>query len=455
MAGPTVQDGPDDRAEERTGVAQRDRESATDSDPHGLLFGSSDGAAHDSGFNDGSHDGFGDGFGDDGDGRLPTVQRVSRSERRAEAGHRARRQRNRRALWIMSALLVLVAAAATFLVVLPVYHYLVPADYDGRGTGTVVIEVQPNDDASAIAKTLKADGVVASERAFTDAADDNAKSRNIQPGSYQLRRHMSAKNALGLLLDPAARVKSDVVVTEGATTLDVVKRLIAPPCSAGKSAVCGPGMNRAAVTKALENVKALGLPTDYLAAGKSPASAEGFLYPATYFFPARTGAEQALGQMISNFTDEARKTNFTAAAKANKITPYQQLIVASIAQSEAKFPEDFAKVARVILNRITAGKPLQIDATSRYGAQLQGLNPSKVNYATFESPYNTYLHEGLTPTPISNPGAEAMDGAAHPVAGNWLYYVNGDAEGHLFFTSSETAFAKAAEKCRTHHWGCG
>jgi UPF0755 protein len=421
-------------------VVQRDRESATDSDPHGLLFGSSD----DEPF-----------LGEIDDSRRPVVQRVSRSERRAEAGHHARRQRNRRVFWIMSALLVLVLAAATFLIVLPVYHYLVPSDYSGNGTGTVVVEVQPNDDASAIAKTLHGQGVVASERAFTDAAKDNTRSRDIQPGSYKLHKHMSAKSALGLLLNPSSRVKSDVVVTEGATTLDVVKRLTAAPCAAGTTAVCGPGLDKKAVTKALEDVKALGLPTDYLSGGKTPASAEGFLYPATYYFPARTGPTEALGQMISNFTDEARRTSFTAAAAANHITPYQQLIIASIAQSEAKFADDFAKVARVLLNRISAGKPLQVDATSAYAAKLKGLDPTKVIYAQVNGPFNTYRHAGLPPTPISNPGVDAMDGAAHPAAGNWLYYVNGDAQGHLYFTSSEADFEKAAQKCRANHWGCG
>jgi UPF0755 protein len=317
--------------------------------------------------------------------------------------------------------------------------------------------VQQNDDASAIAKTLHDKGVVASERAFKDAANSNSKSRSIQPGSYKLREHMSAKSALALLLNPASRVRSDVVVTEGATTLDVVKRLTAPPCDDGAPAgkLCGPGLSPADVKKAMKDVSGLGLPTDYLSGGKTPPSVEGFLFPATYYFPAKTTATQALGQMITNFTEEARSSDFTAAAKANRITPYQQLIVASIAQAEAKFPDDYAKVARVILNRLAAGKPLQIDATSAYAAKLAGLDPTKVIYHQVDGPFNTYKNAGLPPTPISNPGAEAMTGAAHPTAGNWMFYVNGDAAGHLYFTNSETDFQKAVEKCQANHWGCG
>jgi UPF0755 protein len=422
-------------------VRQRDRESTTDSDPHGLLFG-----PHDD-----------DSFLDEHPGQLPRVERVTRSQQRAERGQRAGRRRNRRVLVIMSVALVLLVGVAAWLVVLPIYRHFYPSDYSGAGTGTVIIEVQQNDGASDIGKTLHTDGVVASVAAFSNAAKDNAASRNIQPGSYKLHRKMSAKSALTLLLNPASRVNSDVVVTEGATIRDVLQRLTAKPCGdhVASGTLCGPGLARDTVTKALENVRAIGLPTDFTVAGKTPSAVEGFLYPATYYFPAHTNPTTALQQMVTQFTDQARSSNFTARAQALHITPYQELVIASIAQAEAKFPEDYPKVARVILNRLAANRPLQIDATSAYAAKLAGLDPAKVIYASQAGPYNTYRHEGLPPTPIGNPGADAMDGAAHPDNGNWLYYVNGDASGHLFFTNSESAFTHAVEVCRAHHWGCG
>jgi UPF0755 protein len=437
-------------------VRQSDRESITDADPHGLFFGPSDDDAE----YGSAPDGHGSAYRahDDGHtGPLPRVQRVSRTESRAERGHRASRRRNRGLFAILSLLLVVVVGVATWLVVLPIYHYLRPSDYNGNGTGSVVVEVQSNDNATNIGTTLHDKGVVASVRAFTDAAKNDARSQGIQPGSYQLHKHMSGRNALALLLTPSARVDSDVVITEGATTVDVLKRLTAPPCSGrpAQGQLCGPGLGKAAVTKALENVKAVGLPTDFTVNGKAPPSIEGFLFPAKYYFPKNTNPSLALQSMVTQFTDEARSTNFTAQAKALHITPYEELIVASIAQAEAKFPADYAKVARVILNRLAAGKPLQIDATSAYAAKLKGLDPTKVIYADVQGPYNTYQHDGLPPTPISNPGTDAMHGAAHPVAGNWTFYVNGDAEGHLVFTDSETQFEKDVQKCKTNHWGCG
>jgi UPF0755 protein len=424
-------------------VTRGDRESITDSDPHGLLFGPHD---DDSFLDEHEHS-----------GPLPYVRRVSRSERRAERGQRAARRRKGRLLLVLTAGLVALVVVGVVFVVLPIWRHFHPSDYSGNGSGTVIVEVHPNDAASDIGTTLKQDGVVASVTAFTDAAKANTQSRSIQPGSYRLHRHMSAKDALALLLNPASRINSDLVIPEGATSLDVLKRLTAPPCGAqvAPGAICGLGLSQAVVKKALENVQAIGLPTDYTVDGKTPLSVEGFLYPATYPFAHNTSATSALQQMVTGFTDQVRTSNFTAAAKALNISPYEELIIASIAQAEAKFPDDFGKVARVILNRLAATRPLQIDATSAYAAKLAGLDPTKVIYAEQAGPYNTYRHDGLPPTPIDNPGAEAMNGAAHPPAGNWLYYVNEDAAGHLYFTNSEADFERAVAKCRANHWGCG
>ena len=371
--------------------------------------------------------------------------------------HHRRRRRNRRVFILMGCSLLAVFALAVWLIAVPIYRHFNPADYSGKGNGTVVVEVHQNDGAQAIGDTLHKAGVVASVRAFTNAAADDSRSTNIQPGSYSLHKHISAKQALAELLDPNNSVGTAVLVPEGATVVDVEKRLTAARCTASspKNAVCGLALSADDVKAALKNVAALGLPTDYLASGKTPVSAEGFLYPATYPFDSGLSATDALRQMVNSFTDQVRATNFTSDTKALHITAYQALIIASIAQAEAYFPEDMPKVARVILNRLAAQMPLQIDATSAYAAKLKGLDPATVIYSQVDGPYNTYKHDGLPPTPISNPGQDALDGAVHPAAGNWLYYVNADAAGHLFFTNDEAQFEVAVEKCRANHWGCG
>lgn len=371
--------------------------------------------------------------------------------------HRKRDHRRRRVFGIVAVALVVILGISVWFIGLPIYHYLFPKDYAGAGSGSVIVTVRANDGGDQIAQTLADKGVVGSVRSFTDAASGNSRLQNIQPGSYKLHKHMSAAKALALLLDPSSRLNSDTVVTEGATIVDVEKRLTAPPCTSAVSTgtVCGLGLSKAEVIKALTNVQALGLPTDYLNNGQQPASAEGFLFPATYTFDDRTSVTDALQQMVGKFTDEARSMQFTAGAKALGLTSYDALIIASIAQGEAKYAADMPKVVRVILNRLKIHRRLQIDATSAYAAKLKGLDPTKQIYAQTKGPFNTYSHDGLPPTPIGNPGMDALQAAIQPAAGDWLYYVNADAAGHLFFTNSEVAFAKAAQKCRANSWGCG
>ncbi|MBE7187520.1 endolytic transglycosylase MltG [Jatrophihabitans endophyticus] len=420
-------------------MRQRDHDSSTDVDSHDDLFFAT------------SDDDLAEGDPADTGDPARHGHRLSRLESR----RRDRDRRRRGVFGVVGILFVIVLVAIGVLIGVPVYHYFHPSDYSGEGSGSVVVTVHANDGASQIGATLVSDHVVASEKAFTNAASDNAKSRNIQPGSYRMREHMSAKDAVTRLLDPSARVNDSIVVPEGATTFDVEARLSARRCTASSPSdtVCGLALDKPAVTKALTDVKALGLPTNFTTGG-TPASAEGFLYPATYPFDDTTTAETALQTMVGRFTDQIRPSDFISRAKALGITPYQELVIASIVQSEAKYPDDMAKVARVILNRLHDKMPLQIDATSIYGAKVNGVDPTKIDHATYASPYNTYLHTGLTPTPISNPGAAALKAASHPATGNWTYYVNSSPD-RLFFTDSESAFEKAKATCVAHNWGCG
>lgn len=356
-------------------------------------------------------------------------------------------RRGKRRLVVVLALLAAVVVGVSAWVVVPkiVSVFAVP-DYSGQGNGRAVLVVAQGDTASDIADKLVKAGVVKSSKAFVNAADGNPAAANIQPGTYVLRRHMSGADALTLLLDPSSRSRAgDVVVTEGATTFDVEKRLVQ---------ILGP-KQKAAIAKAFAAVGSLGVPLGYQPAGGALTSVEGFLYPATYTLDPSASPTDILQNMTTRFAEHDRSTGFANDAKTLGSTPYQALIIASIAQAEARFPADMPKVVRVILNRLAAKRPLQIDATTRYGALVNGVAPGSVPYDRYDSPYNTYLHDGLPPTPISNPGAEALDAAVHPAAGDWMYYVNSDAAGHLFFTDNEAEFARAVEKCRANNWGCG
>jgi UPF0755 protein len=151
--------------------------------------------------------------------------------------------------------------------------------------------------------------------------------------------------------------------------------------------------------------------------------------------------------MVTLMERVGRQEHIDTAPKTIGLTPYQVLIVASMIEREAKVDADRAKIARVIYNRIYLGVPLQIDATLLYN------QPSTKTFAQLkatDTPYNTYLHMGLPPTPIANPGRAsihaALNPAANPSKGDplcvalpagvpcvYLYYVVSDADGRHAF----------------------
>lgn len=398
--------------------------SVSDLDPDGLFFADSDDY--------------------DADGHAePQRTMVSRAQRR-HSEHARRRRRHRRG-WISVILLVAIVAVVGVFVTRFVVHRFATQNYSGSGYGSASITIPTGASASDIGTILKNAHVVKSATAFTDAASGNSQSALIQPGTYKLHLHMSGAAALTALLDPASRdTSTQIVVTEGATSLDVTASLVKRFGAA----------KQAAITGDLHRPVALGVPVTYTA-GKTPASVEGFLYPATYTPDPSAGPKIVLQNMVSRFIQQDRDTGFARGAAKVNLTPYQALTVASIAQSEAKFPQDMPKVARTILNRLKAGRPLQFDSTSSYACKLTNTPSAKCIYSQIDSPYNTYQNKGLPPTPIDNPGADAMNAAVHPASGDWLYFVNQDAAGHLFFTSDAKAFEKAANKCKANHWGCG
>jgi UPF0755 protein len=374
--------------------------------------------------------------------RHATTTLLQAPPRRSLRRELRRKRRHRRVLLLLVVVLLAGVAGAGWYAYRSLYT---PKDWVGNGTSeTVLVKVNPGDGSSAIGSTMVADGVVRSAAAFVSAAAKNSHAADVGPGVYQLRKHMSAVAAVNLLLDPSAHIVDKVTIPEGTSEKDIIAKLAA----ALKVPV-------SQVAAAAADVSNLGLPDGYGPSKGALTSAEGFLYPDTYSLDPGTPPAVALQQMAAEFTTEDKALGFADGAKKLGLSPYQSLIIASMEQAEVKFASDAPKVARVILNRLATNTPLKVDPTSIYGAIVQGLDPSKVNYATLNSPYNTYLHVGLPPTPIGNPGEAMLQAAIAPAAGDWLYYVNGDAQGHLYFTDNMNDFEAAVARCTANHWGCG
>jgi len=189
--------------------------------------------------------------------------------------------------------------------------------------------------------------------------------------------------------------------------------------------------------------------TAYLAAGKRARIAcfggalernlEGFLFPATYDFLRGTTSRRLVQAQLEAFCANWRKVDLRYARSKN-LTPYDVLIIASMVEKEAIAPEERAKIAAVIYNRLKRHMPLGIDATIRYGLDVPGTKALRVSQLESHNPYNTRNRLGLPPTPIANPGLASLQAAAHPAKVAYLFFVRKPDKVHHFFTASERAF---------------
>ena len=301
-------------------------------------------------------------------------------------------------------------------------------DYPGPGAGKVTFEVVSGDSIAQMGRNLKAEGVVASVEAFTGAASANPAASGIQPGFYQLKKEMSAREALDVLVDPDAIISTSVAVPEGLRAADIVDLLVDKT-----------DFPRQRFEKALADGTALGLP-DY-----AGGEAEGYLFPATYAFGPDATPASMLKAMVSRWQQAAADTDLEARAEKLGYTPHELMTIASMVEAEGR-GDDMPKVARVIYNRLenvgTAGTVglLQIDATVAYAlGEKLGVALTQEQLAV-DSPYNTRLVKGLPPGPIDSPGQAAIDAATHPADGDWYYYVTVD------LATGETKFAETPEE---------
>lgn len=154
------------------------------------------------------------------------------------------------------------------------------------------------------------------------------------------------------------------------------------------------------------------------------SSNEGYLFPDTYRFAPNMTAVQIRDMMLDNFQKKTAGQN---------VTP-QVLIIASIVEREAKFDEDRPKIAGVYWNRLEKGMKLEADPTIQYGKG--SWEPiTAADYKNFQSPYNTYLHDGLPPGPICNPGLKSIEATLYPQKDGWLYFFH-KTDGHAVYSQT-------------------
>jgi UPF0755 protein len=293
-------------------------------------------------------------------------------------------------------------------------------DYQGSGSGQATLVIGSGDTGEQVARELVKLGVT-KDFTFTYKRII-ARNPNFVPGTFQLRKAMSADKAIDLIFDPASKVFIKVTVKEGLRIGNVLKVL-------SQATRISLADFQAAVT----DPTAYGLPS-------SLPNMDGYLFPATYEIQPGSSAKDVVKLLVDRMSTELKKFGVSNAKR------HEVLTLASIIQKEARQTPDFYKVSRVFLNRIAQGMHLQSDATVSYGSGGTTVTTTDAERANGNG-YNTYVHSGLPIGPIGAPGSTAIDAALHPADGSWLYFCAVNLKtGETVFSTTLAEHGKAVKK---------
>lgn len=331
------------------------------------------------------------------------------------SGRPKRRRARRGVVILLAVVLFAIGIALAYTLARPAANALFGAkDYEGAGSGSTRVLIEDGATGRDIAANLERSGVVKTARAFESALSDTPGPA-LQPGTYELRREMSAASALAALRDPASKVVVKVTVREGLWKSEIYDLL---------SKATGHSVQD--YQAAAEKPALLGLPTS------AKGNLEGYLFPQTYSFQPGSSPADQLRAMIAETIKQTSDLGITEAQRP------RLLIMASLVEGEAQTEADRAKVTRVILNRLAAGQRLQLDSTVNYAVQRRSVTTTDAERAQ-DKGYGTYARDGLPVAPIGNPGVSSLRAAMHPAAGPWLFFVTVNPDtGETRFATTDT-----------------
>lgn len=297
----------------------------------------------------------------------------------------------------------------------------------GLADGPVTVEIEPGMGAGSVADLLETEGVIRSASVFKLQAKMDDRASQIRPGSYQLEPGASFDDILTALTEvPEEAPTFTVTIPEGYTVDQTLARIADAE---------GSPFEIEQLEKALTKVS---LPS--WVPSELPEGAEyfeGMLFPATYDFVIASKPADIVTKLVEQ-TETVMERNGVPVKDR-----YRVLTMASLIEREARLREEQPIIGSVITNRIDQSVRLQIDATvvyAKYRVTGEIVNRVLLPDLEIDSPWNTYVVDGLPPTPISGSGESAIVAAADPDKTDFLYYVVSDRE------TGEHAFAETLEE---------
>jgi UPF0755 protein len=292
----------------------------------------------------------------------------------------------------------------------------------------VTVEVSPGESLDGVARQLRDAGVVSSARLLELYGRTRDLATHIQAADYDFPPHITLVRVADILAGGGRPAEVWITVPEGFTAAQI----------AGRLARSGLDGSAAFLEVTRETNLTIGPWTT--------RGLEGYLYPDTYLVPHHASAAQIAALMTTEFRKNLPPQAVQLAHHLKYSIP-QIVTVASMIEREAKVDVERPVIAGVIYNRLRLGMPLEIDATIEYALPHHKPVLSLRDLAV-DSPYNTYRHRGLPPTPIANPGKRSLFAAFHPAKVDFLYYVYRGNGRHQFSRTLEEQ--QAAERKYLH-----
>lgn len=279
--------------------------------------------------------------------------------------------------------------------------------------------------ASQTARQLAREGVIASPLFFDLLVRAEHAGDRIRAGQFRFAAHQSLEEVLRELINGGRQTAVWVTIPEGFTARETAVTLAAH--NLGSQTV-------------FDRLFLHGSISLY---GVHTSSLEGFLFPSTYLIPLGASPQTVARQFIDQFLAELPPDAGRRARRLGLTVP-QVVTLASLIEREAKADDERRLMAGVYYNRLRRGMPLEVDATIEY------IFPKHKDVITLadlarDSPYNTYKHTGLPPTPIAAPGRASLQAAFDPQASDYLFYVY-KGNGHHAFSRTLAEHQAAAAR---------
>ena len=293
------------------------------------------------------------------------------------------------------------------------------------GSGKVRFVVPPGSSFAQVADTLHQAGLIDNAIVFRLYARYQRLDRSVEAGEYELSRNLNMQQILTALQTAVPR-EIFITVPEGYTIQKTAARLDQ----------IGGSIKGADY---LDLAQHGNFDYDFLRGRPAGASLEGFLFPDTYLVPRDASAKQLITLQLDQF-GRTWTADRKAAAGRRKLSVREVVTLASIVEREARFDVDRGLVASVFYNRLAINMPLQADATVLYAKGVWQAGVTQEDRKV-DSPYNTYLHAGLPPGPIANPGVRTIDAVLAPPTTTYIYYLS-DPQGHNHYATTYDQFVQ-------------